>query len=81
MYFMNKLLMEPLVDPSKVDPAVQLTIRFVYEHMRHVPMVDLAASLTFLSQLGDDRKILRYLAKVEELIELTNPKLLKQVEQ
>ena len=49
--------------------------------MRHVPMVDLAASLTFLSQLGDDRKILRYLAKVEELIEFTNLKLLKQVEQ
>ena len=44
-------------------------------------MVDLAASISFLSQLGDPRKALRYLTKVEELIEFTNPKLLKQVEQ
>ena len=49
--------------------------------MRYVPLVDLAFSLEFLNLLGSDKKAMRFLKKLEEHIELTNPKLIKGLNQ
>ena len=47
--------------------------------MRHVPMIDIGLSCQYLHLLQSPKKIFRYVQKIEELIEFTNPKLLKQV--
>ena len=47
--------------------------------MRHVPLIDISLSCQYLHLLQSPKKIMRYVSKIEELIEFTNPKLLKQV--
>ena len=51
----------------------------IFMDMQNVPIVDLAYSLEFVHILGDERKIQRYLSRMMDTIEVTNPSLLKQV--
>ena len=51
----------------------------MYLNMQKVPVVDMAYSLEFVQILDDERKIFRYLQRINDTIELTNPSLLKQV--
>ena len=60
---------------------MQIALRLVFSKMRYVPLVDLAFSLEFLNLLGSDKKAMRFLKKLEEHIELTNPKLIKGLNQ
>lgn len=51
----------------------------IFLDMQNVPIVDLAYSLEFVHILSDERKIQRYLSRMMDTIEVTNPSLLKQV--
>lgn len=55
------------------------SLRMIYVNMQLVPIVDIAYSLQFLPILGDENKITRYLSRLQDTIEMTNPVLLKQV--
>ena len=60
---------------------MQIALRLVFSKMRHVPLVDIAFSLQFIDLLDSDKKAARFLKKLEEHIELTNPKLIKGLNQ
>ena len=46
--------------------------------MQNVPIVDLALSLEFLKSLEDERKIMKYVSRFQETLEVTNPVVLKK---
>ena len=46
--------------------------------MRSIPLIDVAVSLAIVPELSNDKKISKFISKVEEIITVTNPKLLKE---
>ena len=68
-----------MADEREVQVMQTRVMRFIFDRMRHVPMIDIGLSCQYLNLLQSPKKILRYISKIEELIEFTNPKLLKQV--
>jgi len=47
----------------------------MFKNMREVPLTDVAVSLQFYSYLDEARRQ-KYLAKLQDLISMTNPKLI-----
>ena len=80
LFYLESAGKRGLIDRRMVKQLQIMLIKFIFERMRNVPIIDLAVSFQYLPLLGSDKKILRFLTKVEEMIELTNPKLLKHVE-
>lgn len=68
------------IDAAEVDvPGIIVeSLRLIYGQMQQVPMVDLAFSLKFVRILDSEKKARRYLSRLQETIEVSNPVLLKQ---
>ena len=54
-------------------------MRLIFPSMQHVPIVDIAFSLDFVPLLEDERKMRRYISRLQETIEVSNHQILKQV--
>lgn len=50
-------------------------VSFMYRHMNNIPLNDIALSFQFLEAL-DQRRVLKYFSKIEEVITHTSPKML-----
>ena len=55
---------------------VKQSLRTIYSNMQNTPIVDLAFSLHYVSVLDDERKARKFLARLQDTIEMTNPTLL-----
>lgn len=52
-------------------------LAYVFKHMRDLKLDDLAIAMQFLSEI-DNKKSDKFFKKLEEILTVTNPKLLKQ---
>ena len=47
--------------------------------MHQTPVIDLAFSLHYVPLLADERKVTKYLNRLQDTIELTNPALMQDI--
>lgn len=52
-------------------------LKAVFENMHQVPLVDICSCLQSLSLIGDEHKAMRFVTKLQNLIEFTLPRLVK----
>lgn len=67
------------VENFSPDEAMNGVFRHMYSRMHYVPIVEIAYALKFVQVMRDKRKIMRFINRVQETIEVTNPQLLPQV--
>ena len=53
------------VDNLDLIPLFQGMLRSVYTHMRGLPLTDIASSLRYLSLLQDEKKIMKFIRKLQ----------------
>ena len=57
------------------------SVRVAYNNIRNLPLVDVAMSLRYLVLLNDEKKVQKFLVKLQNHIETTNPQLIKKPNQ
>ena len=78
MRFAPILVQQGLEEEADPKSIMSNCLRIAFIDMQNVPIVDLALSLEFLSSLDDERKITRYVSRLQETLEVTNPVILKK---